>query len=267
VEIGEEVKVLIELTQKDPLCQGDKEPEKRGWQCRVGKPGDPGDLSVPTAEQLYSNMKQAKAPIPDDPPRKGEFWDLDQCTSGAHPFQSHHLIPKMHLPNHDVCVWLAMKAKNKQWELIESTNYDTDDANNGMSLPFASTTHQWKKTGNPTVKEEICNKMMKQTGKQLHQGSHTYADYGEEDQLHEKEQPGYLGAVDELLKVVNGQTLNHVRLCPDCKKSASAPWQVRPLEKVVASMHQVSRLMGGIITGHKRFVSERAAKYFGAAKS
>ena len=50
--------------------------------------------------------------------------------------------------------------------------------------------------------ETVCNEMMRRTQKQLHQGSHTYEDYGEQDNLHADEQPGYLGAVDELLKVI-----------------------------------------------------------------
>jgi hypothetical protein len=185
----------------------------------------------------------------------------------AHPYQSHHLIPKMHLPEHDVCVWLAMKAKNSQWELTESTNYDTDDARNGMALPFASNTYQWKNTSDPAEQERICNTMMDKTGKQLHQGSHTYEDYGEEDALHANEQPGYLGAVDELLKVINGQTLAHVQICPECKKSDTKPRKVRPLERVVLAVHEASRLMGTIIQTKKRFVSERAAKHLGASAS
>jgi len=265
MEIGEEIAVVVDFMQKEPLCDGKKEPEGNGWKCRVGKPGKPGDLAVPTAEQLYSNMKSAGASIPSDPPKKGEYWDLEKCKPSSHPFQSHHLIPKMHLPNHDVCVWLAKQAANKQWKLTESSNYDTDDAKNGMALPFASTTHQWKNTTSAAKKDQICIDMMDLTKKQLHQGSHTYDDYGEEDKLHAKEQPGYLGAVDELLKVVNGQTLNHVKLCPDCKKNASAPFEVRPLRKVVESMHQVSKLLGSIITNNKRFVSERAANHLGAA--
>lgn len=265
MEIGEQVGMMNMFMAKDPLCEKKEEQENLGWQCRIGKKGSPGDLDAPTATRLFDNMRAAGAPLPENPPKKAGLWDLDKCTPNAHPFQSHHLIPKMHLPSHKVCVWLAKKAKNGQWELTESTNYDTDDAKNGLALPFASNTHQWKQTSSPDKKTEICNAMMKQTGKQLHQGSHTYEDYGEEDSLHANEQPGYLGAVDELLKVVNGQTLAHMKLCPDCKKNDTKPTKVRPLARVVAAMHQVSQLMASIIGSNKRFVSERAAAYLGSA--
>lgn len=261
MEINEEIKILTDFMSEKSLCKGKEEPEKLGWECRIGDKGSPGDLDTPTAARLYANMKQAGVNLPEDPPRKEGAWDLDQCTPSRFPLQSHHMIPKKHLPKKDVCVWLAKNAANGQWKLTESTNYDTDDARNGIPLPFASTTLQWKSTSDVVEQTKICNLMMFKTGKQLHQGSHTYEDYGEEDNLHAKEKPGYLGAVDELLKVVNGQTLNHVTLCPDCKKSNAKPVQIRPLERIVASIHQVSHLMESIITKRKRFVSKRAAEY------
>lgn len=266
MDIGEEVAAVAEFTTSSPLCKKKEEPEKLGWQCRIGKSGSPGDLPAPTAKRLYDNIKATGGFIPADPPKKGGSWDLDKCTKSAFPFQSHHLIPKMHLPDHDVCMWLAKKAANGEWALDESTNYDTDDARNGMALPFASNTYQWKQASNGMQQQLICNKMMELTGRQLHQGSHTYEDYGEEDKLHAKEKPGYLGAVDKLLDVLHGQTLNHVLLCGDCKKQASKPIKVRPLERVVDSMHQVSHLMGTIIMNNKRFVSEKAARYLGQKK-
>ena len=260
-EIGEEIKVIVDFLKEEDLCKHKAEPENNGWQCRIGKKGSPGDLDDPTAERLYENMKKGGVFTPSNPPKIGSDWDLDQCTPAAFPFQSHHLIPKMHLPKHDVCVWLAKKAANKAWKLTESTNYDTDDARNGMALPFASNTHQWNKHSSAAKHDLICNIMMFKTGMQLHQGSHTYTDYGEEDSLHAKEESGYLGAVDQLLKMINGETLNHVTGCGDCKKNQTKPIEVRPLERVILSVHKVSSLMGTIITKRKRFVSKRAAAY------
>lgn len=272
LDIGEQVNILIAFVKDEPLCKKEEEPENRGWKCRIGKKGDPGDLGLPTAKRLHDNMKKPESGIslPAKPKKTSGSWDLDSCQLMRFPFQSHHLIPKMHLPDHDVCVWLARNAANSHWELTESTNYDTDDARNGTPLPFASTTHQWKAAKSPLdIAEQgrVCNEMMRLTQKQLHQGQHTYDDYMEQDELHADEQPGYLGAVDELLKVVNGETLKHVIGCDECKKSQSKPVKVRPLERIVLSMYQVSALMGSIIISHKRFVSNRAADYFGKGSS
>lgn len=272
MQIGEEVAALGKLIMESSLCRGENEPKLKG-KCRIGETGSPGDLPKPTPERLYKNMRKPSSGVilPDMPskinpkPRKPN-WDLEECDPNCFPFQSHHLIPKKHLPSQKVCVWLAKNAANSHWKLIESTNYDTDDAQNGMPLPFVSTTYQWDHSKVPKKDEEkqkwLCYEMMWRTGKQLHQGSHTIDDFGEEDSLHANEEPGYLGAVDELLKVVNGQTLNHVWFCNDCNKSKSKPYEVRPLERVVESMHQVSKIMGSIITGFKRFVSERSAEYW-----
>ena len=263
-QIGEQVTKMEAFMKDDPLCAGEKEPEKQGWKCRIGKKGSPGDLPVPTPARLNERMKAAGVFCPTDPPRLAKGWDLDRCGPSTFPYQSHHLIPKMHLPEHDVCVWLAANAKNQDWALIESTDYDADDARNGMALPFVSTTHQWKTACGPVEQAEVCRTMMEKTKKQLHQGSHTCEDYGEEDELHAEEAPGYLGAVDELLKVINGQTLEHVQLCEPCKKSTSRPFKIRPLSRVANAVHQAAFLMSIIITKNKRFVSRRAADYFGA---
>ena len=260
MEIGEEVAMLMAST-KDELCKKAEEAPLKGFECRIG---NKGELDIPTAERLYQSMKTAKALLPSDPPKKGAYWDLDQCTPLAYPLQSHHLIPKMHLPKHDVCVWLAKKLKNSEWELEKSTNYDTDDARNGMSLPFASNTHQYKNANNADEKDKACDKMMFLTKKQLHQGQHTDDSYDdwEEPALHQKEGKGYLGAVDELLQVVHAAALEHYEGCDACKKSKTKPVKIRPLERMVEAIHQASSLMGSIITSHKRFVSKRAAKYY-----
>jgi hypothetical protein len=264
MHLNEEVAAVTAAANPDKLCQGEEEPEDacKPNKCRLGK--KKGELGAPTAKELNKQMKVKSSGvfIPDDPPKKGGAWDLDQCNSSAFPYQSHHLIPKMHLPDHQVCIWLSKKCKNGHYELTKSTNYDTDHARNGMALPFASNTYQWKKAKNAAEEADVCNTMMKNTGLQLHQGQHTNEDYGEEDELHAKEQPGYLGAVDKLLDIVYGLTLEHVLFCDDCKKGKK-PAMVRPLERVVDAMYTVSAQMQGIIRLHKRFVSERAAAHFG----
>ena len=262
MEINHEVTPIETFMDEKALCKKEEEPDNKG-ECRVGKNGNPGDLPDPTPELLFSNMKKAGSPIPGKPERvNGGAWDLTKCTPNAYPLQSHHLIPKLHLPKHDVCMWLAEKAGTKEYKLTASTKYDTDDARNGLSLPFASTTHQWIHKTMP--EDKICEEMMFNTKKQLHQGQHTYTNYegGEEAALHVKEESGYLGAVNKLLDVVHGRMLNHLKLCGHCKKDEK-PIKVRPLERIVDSVHQVSQLMMSIINTHKQFVSKRAAAYFG----
>jgi hypothetical protein len=253
MEINEEV-AKLEAATKDSLCKHKDEPEKRNWKCRIGK--DVGDLPKPSAARLRHNM--GKEPYP-----KSTKWKLSDCNPNHFPPEYHHLIPKNHLPDHPVCVWLAQKAGNGEWQLTGSTTYDTDAADNGVALPNATPTTEWKKAAGKPIKEnEICEMMMDLTGMQLHQGNHTYDDYDEGDDNNELKAPGYLGAVDELLDVIDGQALTHYKGCPYCcKNSESKPIQAHPLERIVASMHHASTIMEHIIKTNKRFVSQRAAAH------
>ena len=261
MEINEEVTSLEEFIAENKHCKKKKEPPYKG-KCRIGDPGSPGDEDAPTPERLYQNMVDAEVELPDKPPRKKGLWDLYKCTEFAFPFQSHHLIPKKHLPKRDVCMWLAKQFNGKKYKLTGSTDYDTDDAQNGMPLPFVSTTYQWNRATTEAKKSNVCNWMMHLTKLQLHQGSHTYKDYGEEAELHATEKTGYLGAVNQLLETVHNEALAHYKVCDDCKSQGTAnPVEIRPLRAVVAHMYQVSMLMGQIITSRKRFVSRRAANY------
>jgi hypothetical protein len=266
MEALEPVSMGVFLDQK-PLCNQKKDKIDKKWECRIGNPGKPGDKSVPTAEQLNKNMKKDKVFLPSDPPKLKGDWDLDKCTPSAFPYQSHHLIPKMHLPKHKVCVWLAKNAANGEYALVHSTNYDTDDSRNGLALPFASNTRQWKTTSNPLKKTAICNKMMTVTKRQLHQGSHTFDDYGEQDALHEQEQPGYLGAVNRLLDMINDAFSEHVDDCEECSPKKKKPRDVPPLVRAVAAVHQASAIMSSMIATHKVFVSQRAAAFLGSGGS
>jgi hypothetical protein len=260
MEVGEGVGKIQKVMNKKPLCKKKDDDPDENWECRIG---NVGELPTPTAAKLNENMKKDKVFTPKDPKKIGSDWDLYACSQTAFPYQSHHLIPKMHLPKHDVCVWLTKKKPNKEWALKSSTNYDTDGSRNGLALPFASNTYQWKHTSNPIKKAAICNKMMQLTRRQLHQGSHTYTDYdyGEEDSLHEMEGQGYLGAVDQLLSMVSMQVLKHLMICDDCKKTDKKPRKVRPLERVVEAMYEVSAVIKTMIAARTIFVSERAAMY------
>ena len=270
MEAGEAVGTMATFLDDDPLCKKDKEPEHSPvWKCRIGRKGSPGDEDAPTAQRLHDNM-DGNTFLPSNPPRKkrtngkpGKYWDLVKCTAGAFPYQSHHLIPKMHLPKHDVCEWLAKKKPGKEWALEESTNYDTDHYKNGLALPFASNTHEWKSTRNAARKTEICNTLMYKTNRQLHQGSHTYTEYdtGEEDSLHEKEASSYLGAVDDLLTLISDAAVTHVQKCKHCVSDDKKPRKVRPLERIVAAVYEASAIIATQIADRDIFVSERAAKY------
>jgi hypothetical protein len=258
MEVGEGVGAIQAVMEEKPLCKKKDDDPDENWECRIG---NVGELPTPTAAKLNENMKKDKVFTPKDPKKIGSDWDLYACSQTAFPYQSHHLIPKMHLPKHDVCVWLAKKKAGKEWALKSSTNYDTDGSRNGLALPFASNTYQWKHTSSPVKKAAICNKMMQLTRRQLHQGSHTYTDYGEEDSLHSTEGQGYLGAVDQLLSMVSMEVLEHVEVCEDCKKSDKKPRKVRPLERVVEAMYEVSAIIATMIAARTIFVSERAAMY------
>jgi len=265
VEIGEAVSVLMSVAAPDDLCQGVNEPELEGHKSRIGKVGEETNVS---AERLNRNMKNAGVTLPGDPPKaktkkgkKSAWWDLEGCNAGKFPYQSHHLIPKMHLPKHAVCQFLAVKAGKQKWKLEKSTNYDTDSELNGLALPFASNTYQYKTAKNPAAKQDVCNEMMKITQRQLHQGSHTNTDYLEQAGLHAKEKTGYLGRVDELLNVVNAQALFHYRYCTPCKKEPSDPQKIRPLERVVEATYEVSAIIATMIVERNIFVSKRAALY------
>ncbi len=265
MEVGEPVGTIVTFLLDEELCKKNDEPDQVG-KCRIGRKGSPGELPTPTAEQLNVNMRsgESDAEIPAEPkPKKGKYWDMDRCNPSAFPYQSHHLIPKMHLPTHDVCEWLAVKRPGKEWALTKSTDYDTDHFKNGLALPFASNTHQWKTTKSPARKTEICNEMMSRTGKQLHQGSHTYTEYdrGEQDSLHEKEAQSYLGAVDDLLTMISAACVTHVEKCTYCKKGDTKPRKVRPLTRVVEAMYEVSAILKTQIADRDIFVSERAAQY------
>lgn len=265
MEIGEAVSVLMGVANADDLCQGEKEPDVEGHKSRIGKVGEETNVS---AERLHSNMKKAKVTLPENPPKaktkKGKqsaWWDLNGCNAGRFPYQSHHLIPKMHLPKHAVCQFLATKAGKQKWKLEKSTNYDTDSYRNGLALPFASNTYQYKTAKNAAAKQAVCNELMKVTQKQLHQGSHTNTDYLEEAGLHAKEKTGYLGKVDELLNLINAQALFHYRDCKPCKKEPSDPQKIRPLERVVEATYEVSAIIATMIVEKNIFVSRRAALY------
>jgi hypothetical protein len=255
VEINEVVALDAMTTNKDEnYCDG-KDPDPKKFKCRIANLAG----AAPTASRLLKNMKRVKMPVPKKPSpgRMGAGWDIAKCSRNVYPFQTHHLIPKKHLPTHRVCTWLAKSyTENPKFQLLNDNNYDTDHANNGYCMPFVSGTLQWKQAGDNKIKQQkAACQMMKKTGIQLHQGSHSYEGFGGEDEGVESK--GYLQAVDELLSRINRGCKRHVQKCNVCKKSDAKP-NIMPVEGVVRQMDQASRVMKFWIDSNKVFVSKLA---------
>jgi len=251
-EIAEAVAAIMDLTSKDKYCDKKKE-SGHGWTARIDSFG-----STPTAEQLYKNMKAAQMEVPAEPKKVGERWSLADCGKMRFPFQSHHLIPKKHLPKHGVCVWLTEKwTKDPKYKLSEDNNFDTDHARNGYFMPFVSNCDEWKKASGEPAKQKLAEQLMQKTGIQLHQGSHTAENYAEE--VEDIETGGYLTRVDQLLGLVQARALVHVRFCDVCKTQGSKI-EVQPLESVVNHVYTVAMQLKLLIDSNRIFVSERAAE-------
>jgi hypothetical protein len=255
MEIGEALGTLQVEIDKDEYCGGEQK-ENHGWKSRIDSFG-----ATPTPAQLCENMKNAGLDPPEEPEKKGAFWDLDDCRRHRYPFQTHHLIPKKHLPKNKVCVWLTDKwTKDPKYQLAEDSNFDTDHPQNGYYMPFATNTYQWKHAKSEIDKAQACTEMMTRTCVQLHQGSHTAEVYA--DEIEDIETGGYLTTIDDLLELVDGGMFVHVKTCDVCKKKASGKIKVQPLESAVNQTYRVAQLTKGLIDSNRIFVSERAAEFW-----
>lgn len=282
MQVGEGISIAIAAQTKDPSCdeEDDKDP---GWTSRVNKFNSKENC---TGTRLYDHMWANKADHEKKdlgvvPAKKaGTKFSLSNINTGFFPVQAHHLIPKNFLPNQPVCVWLAIKyKKNKKYELLFDSDYDTDHHHNGYCLPYASALSEWKGKRTYDDKFLLGCEVIEATELQLHQGSHTLkfdesgvnkkfkvpllpikdkdgggdSDDGEMDEI---ETAGYLDKVKELLKVVHGKTLAHVEQCDICKqKKQGNKYQVLPLKSVVEMMDQVSHIIKILIEAHVIYVS------------
>ena len=250
MELAEAVAAIMDVMRQDAFCDGEKA-SNHGWSARIDGYGE-----TPTPERLFDNMKAAGVPVPAKPRQIGERWDLNDCDKSKFPFQSHHLIPKKHLPTHAVCVWLTAKwTKDPKYKLTEDTNFDTDHARNGYFMPFASNLAQWKNASD-AQKDVICDTLMAKTGIQLHQGSHTAEKYA--DEVEDIETGGYLTTVDSFLTLVRAQAFIHYRMCTVCK-APGGKTEVQPLPSVVNHVYRVAELLKALIQSNRIFVSARAA--------
>jgi hypothetical protein len=273
-EIAEAVNVLVDMVKnKDEKYCKHKESPRDDWKCCISGLAPP----EPTPARLLASLEKHK---PDEVPdkdlldkKKGK-WDIKSCSPAAFPFQAHHLIPKKHLPTHRVCTWLAHKQNENalpEYQIEHNNNYNTDHANNGYCMPFVSTTYQWDAAGDDETKQkDAAFMMMDQTHIQLHQGSHSYTQFGEEEDdteedMEKNEGTGYLGAVDELLSRINNAAQRHVKRCKICNKNGAAkPDNVRPVESVVKQMDQASLILKLKVVANEIFVSRRAWEWHNA---
>ncbi len=271
MEIGELVSLFTPVVVEDPYC--DQKDSPTDWQAKINQWGTRQNCS---GTALYNNMQGDKDKDQGylGPPTAfiakagpGKSWKMADVNRTSFPIQAHHLIPKNHLPKHAVCAFLAKKCKeNDEYELTADTPYDTDHANNGYCLPYATPLAEWKKAKNDAEKLQVCCEVMRRTGRQLHQGSHREDPYGgtvpddEEPQIHPV---GYLTAVNLLLEVVEGGAQEHLERCGICNKgkARSGKTKIQPVEAVVRHMDQVSGIMKLLIDANREFISEPASKY------
>jgi hypothetical protein len=269
MELKEALRKLTIATGPNAFCKKKDTGDESGTVVIDGIKGS-GD-----AETLRTNMKNVgttifragiKTPYPPDPKTRPdpEGWDLFSCDKTVFPYQTHHLIPEKQLPDHAVTVWLtdSPKEEHPTYKLTQDTRYDTNAAENGYFMPFAATTHQWKKTKSGAKHSAICYEMMRRTELQLHQGPHSRRNYTDHLEQEGIETAPYKGAVDQLLTLLAARTEQHVKACEACKGEASPKIQVRPLLSVVRFTHYVSELLKTMTIANRIFVSKRSAAYF-----
>jgi hypothetical protein len=267
VELGELIAAFDVHLDKDKAACPTADPNAGSWKARINEWGSMQDCS---GTRLYKSMEGQGKPSfgflggPDAYiAKKSVAWALGNVDSSQFPIQAHHLIPKNHLPEHEVCTFLAKKyTKNKKYQLTSDTPYDTDHAHNGYCMPYATPLSDWKKaSGDDDVKLAICFDVMDSTGRQLHQGSHKARPYVEDPADPDEESKvhpcGYLNVVDRYLLAVHDAALKHADLCRICKPSKSKA-DVEPREQTVEHVDQASGIIKLLVDANRTFVSEPA---------
>src|SRR5262245_19858063 len=187
VQVGEAVGVgTADIKSEDaPTCDKQEDKKKYGWKARVNGYGADGKKC--SGANLYKERPHGMWARRDEHfkekslgivPKKNasNYWKskgLAAVDETSFPLQAHHLIPKNYLPKHDVVVWLCKKwDKNPDYQLVEDAPYNTDHANNGYAMPYATPLKEWKNAKNDKDKTAVAFRVMAQSGVQLHQGSH-----------------------------------------------------------------------------------------------
>lgn len=261
MEIGEAVGILTGELSADPYC-GKQKVQESGSVVINGIKGGVG-----SAETLRSNMLGAHMTEPKKPGMQAKGWNLFDCDSSTFPYQSHHLVPEKQLPDHPVTVWLtdSPNEQHPEYVLEKDTGYDTNGAENGYFMPFASTTHQWNATSSGDKHVKIAFEMMRRTHLQLHQGPHSFTDYLEE--VDDVETAGYKSQVEAFLTLIYERGELHVTQCDHCKSQASPKIKVQPLAATVRQVNRASALLKSLLVSQRIFVSRRAADYFDAHRT
>lgn len=269
MDIGEQVATAFDSVLASEKHCGGKKSNSTTWKSRIN---DWGTNKGCSGTRLYTLMEKDKGKnqgylgpptaFVAKPGVTGYKWYFNKLSSTHFPIQAHHLIPKNHLPDHPVCTFLAKGyTKSKKYQLTADTFYDTDHANNGYCLPYATPLADWKAAGgDDDVKQIIAFEVMEATGRQLHQGSHRAAAYDgpiDDDEEAKIHPDGYLNTVSKYLKLVQGAAQKHVDTCTICKPSKQKK-DIQPIEAVVRHMDQVSGIIKLLIDANRIFVSEPA---------
>jgi hypothetical protein len=274
MDIGELVAVFVPPQTTEEYCK-DEESKSQGWKSRINQWGSEQNCS---ANRLYTGMEGAvgkkegflgpPAAFVSKPAAVGYAWSLSLCQPDRFPLQAHHIIPKNHLPTHGVCAFLAKRyKKHLKIQLTEDTYYDTDHANNGYCMPYATPLKEWKQAKKDDEKLAITFLVMDKTGRQLHQGSHRAGPYqdspvAEEEEGIHAQGVGYLSTVNLFLNAVHDGAETHVTGCATCKPD-SAKRDIQPLEAVVRHLDQVAGLVKLLADANRIFVSKPAYLHLG----
>jgi A nuclease family of the HNH/ENDO VII superfamily with conserved AHH len=260
MEITEATSALMSDTDdKDAYCGGKKVSES-GDAVIDGVNGKAGN-----AQTLKTNMLKANIPAVKEPPKLAKGPNLFRCSKRTFPPQTHHLIPEKQLPTHTVTAWLTAsppaKVKHKIYVLDGDTKYDTNGAENGYFMPYASTTHQWESKSGAVTRAKVCFEMMRRTRIQLHQGPHSKTDYNED--IDDVETEGYKQQVIEFLDLIAERADQHVLQCDECKgKKKDGRILVQPLDALVRQVNLASSLLKALLEMPRIWVSRRAAGYY-----
>lgn len=275
-QIGQPITTpFVALVESDPKCEA--KPDTTKWSAKIN---DWGTTKGCSGTALYASMLKDKAKDqgylgPPTPfvakPEPHTSWSLADVGPEKFPVQAHHIIPKNHLPEHPVCTFLAKNyTKSELYELTADAPYNTDHANNGYCLPYATPLAEWKKLDKSDDsypwKLNLCFDVMKKTGRQLHQGSHRVEAYtgpiadDEEAGIHVA---GYLEAVNELLDIVQAGSQKHAAMCDICNPGLKNDPKIKitPRQAVVAHVDQVSGIVKLLVDSNRTFISEPASMF------